>query len=158
MNVIGFAFGFFFISDVLWGSRALYTVCSGSCSVSNFVGKEEMKKAEIEMTAMETEISFFFFTFLPVLKAVPQPMEWWSWLTNGSLAATDFHNFCNFDVISYNCYSFILDKKVTLCSLKQKKFSKHHDFSAILVDSFTTKTYVVQFHYDTVSSVRLEKL
>lgn len=35
--------------------------------------------------------------------------------------------------------------------IKTKKFSKHHDFSEILVDSFTTKTYVVQFHYDTVS-------
>lgn len=63
MNVIGFAFAFFFISDVLWGSRALYTVCSGSCSVSDFVGKEEMKKAEIGMTAIETEMSFFFLGF-----------------------------------------------------------------------------------------------
>jgi len=65
MNVIGLAFGFFFISDVLWGSRALYTACSGgSCSVSNFEGKEEMKKAEIGMTSMETEMSFFLSRFL----------------------------------------------------------------------------------------------
>ncbi|KAI2651120.1 Chromatin-remodeling ATPase INO80 [Labeo rohita] len=42
-----------FLRHVVWGPRALYTLCSGSCSVSGFVGKEKMKKAETGKTAMK---------------------------------------------------------------------------------------------------------